>query len=171
MCATRDIPLTLAETAEAQARRAAGASVEEIAEILSSSANAVRAALRGNVRHHAGDPAAVRPTPLTPAEIQQAWRLHKLGTSYREIADLLMTTVPRVDFAVTQARRAAKQANALASLAADNARSDEIARREISDAPPAEPTIGDLLRTPVPQRTDRQIVDALRPPRRGKRVH
>lgn len=150
----RQIPLTLAEIAEAQARSRRGEFVDDIAEALSTTIEAVNEALSGRVAPPLPCAEAPRRLSLKPHEIAEAGRLANVGVSIPEIAAAMNISIPRADWAVAQARRAATLAARMRGAARDRALSDEIERRELADAPETEPTIRDLMRVPLPKRQD-----------------
>lgn len=156
MSHARRIPLTLAEIAEAQALARNGHFVDDIAEALSTTVEAVNDALAGKVGAHAAlylpEPAP-RSGPLSPAEVQKIARLAALGTPGDEICMLFSITRGRLDLVLSEARRARERALRM-KQAREADLSDEIERRELADAPETEPTIRDLMRVPLPKRQD-----------------
>lgn len=169
MSAAQQIPLTLPEIAEAQALHHRGVSLQDIADRLDSTVDAVRDAVDGRKGPHTEfyqSGRQIRTTPVSAAEARQIGRLADLGTPIGDIADMFGITVRRADFLVGEGRRKRdREAGSYASHAMSaspvsgkplaritNARSRLPASPECQagESPPLEPSMADLLRPPMP---------------------
>jgi hypothetical protein len=92
-----------------------------------------------------------RHIPLTEDEKAVAIRLDKAGVPRAEIAEILTTTLHRVDSAIGSERaRIAAAAERRERLIAAARIPDEQRRLRLHTPPPTEPTLADLLRVPIP---------------------
>lgn len=165
MSAAQQIPLTLPEIAEAQALHHRGVSLEDIADRLASTVDAVRDAVEGRKGPHTDlyqSGRQLRTMPVSAAEARQIGRLADLGTPIGDIADMFGITVGRADFLIGEGRRKRdREAGSYASHAegvpagpriGSDARSRLPASPECQagESPPLEPSMADLLRPPMP---------------------
>ncbi|WP_223478725.1 hypothetical protein [Oricola indica] len=161
MSAAQQIPLTLPEIAEAQALHHRGVSLEDIADRLASTVDAVEGR-KGPHTDLYESGRQLRTTPISAAEARQIARLADLGTPIGDIADMFGITVGRADFFIGEGRRKRdREAGSHASRAegapagpriGSDARSRLPASPECQagESPPLEPSMADLLRPPMP---------------------